>query len=196
MIIAGCSSIKKISLSNYSGQQITFYDNSAEYYAGDKIMKCKLSDTATLNGYKCISWIWFFENGQIKQFETAMDIKMPGYTIPSNSTLFFNDQNPNKIKYIWFSSDVKINNIECKGGGKISTAFYDNDSLKACFLVKDIEIQGYSCKSSLFEPVYFYPDGKIKILTLSIDSKFDNIEYKKGESISIGENGLVFRFKR
>ncbi|HCA42403.1 MAG TPA: hypothetical protein DEP28_04040 [Bacteroidetes bacterium] len=195
LIFAGCSSIKTISLSNYSGQ-ISFFDNTAEYYSGDKIMKCKLSDTATLNGYKCISWIWFFENGQIKQFETACDIKMSNYVIPSNSRIFFNEQSTNKIKYIWLAKDCNINNVECKGGGKISTEFYDNDSLKACFLTKDQTIQGFSCKSSLLEPVYFYPNGKIKILTLSIDSRFGNTDYKNGESIIIDENGLVAKFNR
>jgi len=196
IIFAGCSSVKTISLSNYSGQQISVYNNSVAYYDGNRVMKCRLSDTATLNGYKCISWIWFFENGQIKQFETAVDIKMPNYTIPSNSVIFFNDQNPFKIKHIWFSSNVTINNIECRGGTKISTEFYDNDKLKQCFLANDAEIQGYSCRSSLLDPVYFYPDGKIKRLTLSVDSKFDNIEFKKGESIIIGENGLVSKFNR
>lgn len=195
LLILGCSSIKTISLSNYSGQ-ISFFENTSDYYPGDKIMKCELSDTATLNGYKCISWIWFFENGQIKQFETAVDIKMNDFVIPSNSTIFFNDQAPNKIKYIWLSKDMMINNIECKGGGKISTEFYDNDSLKACFLTKDQNIQGFPCQSSLFKPVYFYPNGKIKILTLSIDSKLGNTNYEKGESIIIDENGSATKFKR
>jgi len=195
LIISGCSSIKTISLSNYSWQ-ISFFDNTSEYYSGDKIMKCKLSDTATLNGYKCISWIWFFENGQIKQFETAEDIKMNNFVIPSNSTVFFNEQTPNKIKYIWFSKDVIINNVGCKGGGKISTEFYDNDSLKACFLTKDQNIQGFPCQSSLLKPVYFYPNGKIKILTLTIDSKFADAVYKNGESIIVGEDGKVSKFKR
>lgn len=195
LILSGCSSIKTISLSNYSGQ-ISFFVNTSEYYSGDKIMKCKLSDTATLNGYKCISWIWFFENGHIKQFKTACDIKMSNFDIPSNSRIFFNEQNDNKIQYIWLAKDSKINNVECKGGGKISTEFYDNGSLKACFLTKDQTIQGFSCKSSLVDPVYFYSNGKIKILTLSIDSKFGNVDYKKGESLIIDENGLVTRFKR
>jgi hypothetical protein len=194
LIVVGCS-VKTISLSNYS-EQISFFDNTVDYYNDDKIMKCKLSDTANLDGYKCISWIWFFENGQIKQFETAKDIKMNNFVIPSNSTIFFNEQSPNKIKYIWFSKDVIVSNIECKGGDKISTEFYDNDSLKACFLARDQNIQGFSCQSSLLKPVYFYPNGKIKILTLSIDSKFADTVYKKGESIIVGENGIISKFKR
>ncbi|MBN1634841.1 MAG: hypothetical protein JW917_11800 [Ignavibacteria bacterium] len=101
LIIFGCSSIKTISLSNYSGQ-ISFFDNTSEYYSGDKIKKCKLSDTATLNGYKCISWIWFFENGQIKQFETAEEIKMKNFVIPSNSTVFLANKTPIKLNTFGF----------------------------------------------------------------------------------------------
>jgi hypothetical protein len=195
LIIAGCYSIKTIDSLYYSGQ-ISYFDNTADYYSENKIMKCKLSDTAFLDGYKCISWIWFFENGRIKQFETAEDLKINNIEIPSKSTIFFSDQNPNTIKYIWFSKDVIMNNIECKGGGKISTEFYDNGSLKACFLSKDQYIQGYPCKSSLLKPVYFYPDGKIKILTLGIDSKFENTYYKAGESIIVGEDGKISKFNR
>jgi len=159
LILAGCTSVKTTSLSEYSSQ-ISFFENTAEYYAGDGIMKCKLSDTATLNDYKCISWIYFFKDGQIKQFETAVDIKRPDFVIPSHSVVFFNDHN--QIKCIWFSKDVTINKVECKGGGKTATEFYDNDRLKACFLAKDQMIQGVDCKSSLLKPVLFSPDGKIK----------------------------------
>lgn len=195
LIVAGCSSIKTISLSHYSAQ-ISFFDNTAKYYAGEKIMRCKLSEPAIINGYRCISWICFFENGHIKQLMTAEDIKMNNFVIPSNSTIFFNEQSSDKIKNIWFSQNVIINSIECKGGGKISTEFYDNGSLKACFLTRDQNIQGFPCQNSLFKPVYFYPDGKVKILTLSIDSKFADTVYKNGETIIVGENGVVSKFKR
>lgn len=195
LIMAGCSFSNTIYLPLYSAK-ISFYNHTAEYYPDGKIKKCKLSDVATINQYRCISWIWFFENGQIKQFKTAENIKMNDFTIPPRSTIFFYDQSPGKIKYIWFSEDVVIKHLTCKGGGKISTEFYDNDSLKACFLSRDQNIQGFPCKSSLFNPVYFYPDGKIKIVTLSKDSTFGDINYKKGESILIGENGQVSNFKR
>ena len=161
LIITGCSSVQTITSSYYS-KQISVFDNTTEYYSTQQIKKCKLSDTAFLNGYKCISWIHFFDNGRIKQFETADDIKFNNFIIPSNSTIFFNEQNPDKIQKIWFSKDVIINGIGCKGGMKISTEFYDNDSLKACFLSKDQIIQGFPCVSSVFKPVYFYQNGKIK----------------------------------
>jgi hypothetical protein len=195
LIVAGCSSKKTIFLSDNSGP-ISFFVNTAGYYPDNKIMKCKLSDTATLNEYKCISWIWFFENGQIKQFETAADIKMNNFVIPSNSTIFFDERNPGKIKYIWFSKDVTINNIQCKGSGEISTEFYDNNSLKSCFLAKNQNIQGFPCQSSLFKPVCFYPNGKIKILPLSIKSKYGDKVYKSGESILVKEDGKVSKFEK
>jgi hypothetical protein len=195
LLIVGCNLVKTNKLSTYSGQ-ISFYENTAEYYSGDRIKKCMLSDTVILGGYHCISWIHFFESGRIKQFETARNIESATYTIPAGSILFFNDQNPDKIKNIWFSKDVIINSIGCMGGAKISTEFYDNGSLKACFLTNDQNIQGFPCKSSLFEPIYFYPDGKIKILTLSSDLSQANTLYKSGESIAVDENGRFSRFNR
>lgn len=195
LLLIGCSSIETISLSNYDGR-ISFYGNTADYYSGNQIMKCMLSDTASLNGYRCVSWIWFFEDGRIKQFRTAEEIEMDGYAIPANSTIFFNESNHDKIEYIWFSKDVTINGILCKGGGKISTEFHENGSLKACFLTDDMDIQGFPCESSLTKPLYFYPNGKIKILTLSADTKCGDTEYNKGESIIIDENGVASPYKR
>ena len=188
--IIGCSPVKSIYLPNYSAE-ISYYGNSVEFYDGVNIKKCMLSDTVELNGYKCISWIHFFENGQVKQIETPKSIKMPNYTIPANSILFFYDQSPSKIQQIWFSQDVKVDSIECKGGAKISTEFYEHNQLKSCFLSKDQEIQGFQCESSLLKPVRFYPNGKIKMLTLGRDSKIANIQFEKGETICIGEDGSV-----
>lgn len=195
LLIVGCNPVKTAKLSNYSGQ-ISFFENTAEYYTGDRIKKCMLSDTAILSGYRCISWIHFFESGKIQQFETAINIELSTYTIPARSILFFNDRNPDKIKNIWFSKDVIINNIGCMGGSKISTGFYDNGSLRTCFLTKDQNIQGFPCKSSILEPVYFYPNGKIKILTLSSDLNQADTVYKSGESIAVDENSVFSRFNR
>lgn len=195
LIIAGCTSIKTITLSNYSAQ-ISFSENSAKYYPDNKLKACKLSEIAILNGHNCISWLHLFENGQIKQFQTAEDIILPDYTIPSGSVIFYNDQNPDKIKHIYFSKDIVIDSIKCKSGGNISTEFYDNGRLNACFLTENQKIQGFPCLSSVFDPVYFYPNGKIKQLTLSADSKYVETIYKKGESIIIDEQGIISSLKK
>jgi hypothetical protein len=194
-IIIGCSSIKTVTLSNYSAQ-ISFIENSATYYPNNNLKTCKLSESTSLGGHKCISWLHFFENGLIKQFQTAEDIILPSYTIPSGSVIFYNDQNPEKIKHICFSKDIVIDSVKCKSGGNISTEFYDNGRLNACFLVENQNIQGFPCLSSVFEPVYFYPNGKIKELTLSADFKNSETTYKKGESIIIDEQWTVSKNKK
>jgi hypothetical protein len=194
-IITGCTTIKTISLSNYS-VQISYLENSAKFYPDNKLKACKLSEIVNLNGHNCISWIHFFENGLIKQFQTSEDIILPNYIIPSGSVIFYNIQSPDKIKYIYFSKDIVIDSIKCKSGGKISTEFYENGKLNACFLTENQNIQGFPCMSSVFEPVYFYPDGKIKLLTLSANSEYMGTIFKKGQSIIIDEQGTISRFKR
>lgn len=194
LMIAGCTSIKTITLLNYS-VQISFFENSAKYYPNNKLNTCKLSESANLNGHNCISWLHFFENGLIKQFQTAGDIKLANYTIPSGSVIFYNEQKPDNIKHISFSKDIVIDSIKCKSGGNILTEFYDNNRLNSCFLTENQKIQGFPCLSSVFKPVYFYPNGKIKQLTLSADSKYVGTIYKKGESIIIDEQGIISRDK-
>jgi len=195
LIITGCTTIKTVTLSNYS-VQISFIENSAKYYSDNRLKACKLNEIVNLNGHNCISWLHFFENGLIKQFQTVDDIILPSYTIPSGSVIFYNAQNPDKIKYIYFSKDIVIDSIKCKSGGKISTEFYENGKLNACFLTESQIIQGFPCMRSVFEPVYFYPNGKIKILTLSSDSKYMETTFKKGQSILIDEQGIICRYKR
>jgi len=194
IVVAGCNSLSTTTLTNYP-EQITFYKNSAKYYPGKQLMRCKLSDTTLISGFKCISWIHFFENGQIKQYQTAALIQRKNYIIPLNSVIFLDELNPEYIKYIYFSEDVTINNVICKGGNKISTAFYENDMLKSCFISGSQDIQGYPCKSSLLKPITFYPDGKIKILTLGRDTTLAGNEFKSGETIIIEKNGAISKYK-
>jgi len=193
--MVSCSSGDRLTLPYYS-KEIVFDHNSLGLYTDGKIKKCHLVDTVEIKGYKCISWLWLFENSRLKQIENAVAIQRSNYVIPAHSVIFFNENNNEKIKYINFSEDVTLNGVVCKGGGKISTEFYEDGSLKACFLANDQSIQGYNCKSSLLEPVYFYPNGKVKIITLASDLNSGNSVYKAGESITIDEKGEIAIFNR
>lgn len=195
LALLSCGRGDKLTLPYYS-KEVVFDGNSLELYTDGNIKRCHLIDTVEIKGFKCISWLWLFENNRVKQLETAVDVKLPDFTIPAHSVVFFNENNNDKIKYICFSQNVTINGIECRGGEKISTEFYEVGSLKACFLTKDQSIQGYNCKSSLLKPVYFYPDGRIKILTLASDLKSGETLFKAGESISIDEPGKISLFNR
>jgi hypothetical protein len=195
MLVLSCNTNKKLKLPYYS-KEIEFEGNSLKLYSEGNIKCCRLVDTVEIKGYKCISWLWLFENTKLKQIETAVDIQKPDYIIPAHSVIYFNENNNDKIKYICFKRNVTINGVECRGGEKISTEFYEDGSLKACFLTKDQTVQGINCKSSLLEPVYFYPNGKIKIVTLASDLKSGDTVFKAGESITIDEKGMLAIFSR
>lgn len=183
-LLSMCSSTKTIVLNRYS-KEIVFFDHSDEYYENGSLKKCKLSNAVVLNGYECISWLHLFKEGTIKQVETAKDIKRSTFVIPTGSIIFLDEKDPTYLRTIWFSRDVKIGAVSCKGRNKIAVSFYPNGKIKACFLSEDQIIQGFPCKSSLLKPIKFHPNGKINSLTLSRDYEYRNIKYKKGETILI-----------
>lgn len=193
--ITSCANLLIVPLDHYS-IQVSCYKNSIEFYPDNSIKRCRLSEQTTINSYQCISWLHLFDDGGIKQYETAVDIPMTGYTIPAKSTIFFNEEAKDQIKFLYLAKDTEINGVLCEGSGTTTTEFYDSDHLKYCFLANDQTIQGFPCNRNLMQPVYFYYSGKIKILTLSTDYSWGNTVFKKGTSVLVGEDGSVSVYKR
>ncbi|MGE5479922.1 MAG: hypothetical protein ACM3U1_05790 [Chloroflexota bacterium] len=194
--LAGCFSVEYELLRQPAPTRISYYNGSEERYADGSMKKCRLKDTASIGLYKCVGWIHFFPNGDVDNFETAAPVKYSRYEIPPNSRIFFYDNAHDKIKTVWFPEDIKLDGIECQGGEKISVDFYENGSLKACFLSRNQTIQGFPCKSSLFSPVYFYPDGRIMRLTLCSDAISGANSFAKGETLVVTESGVPSVYKK
>ncbi len=190
IFLSSCVTINTIQLPYYQSE-IAYIESSAAFFENGNIKKCRLADEVTLNGYHCVSWMRFFENGQIRQFETAIDIKRDSILIPAKSILFFHEQNHNEISMIYLSQNTIIQGVNCKGGEKITTSFYPNMKLRNCFLVDDQVIQGFPCKSSLMHYVSFYDSGKLKSLTLSRDFSSGKMNYRRGTYIELNEDGSI-----
>ncbi|MBC8052534.1 MAG: hypothetical protein H7Y13_05680 [Sphingobacteriaceae bacterium] len=195
MLFAGCTSDTSTTLPLFK-RNITMTQGSVEYYPNQKVKKCKLSKPVMLGDKKSTNWLHLFESGHIKQFETAEEMRIEKHVVPANSIVFYNEKNRSRIHYIIFSKDTEIDSVICKGDGKTMTEFYNSGKLKACFLAKDQLVQGFPCKASISEPVYFYADGKVRILPLSADASYSNISFKSGESILVGQDGLVSKLKK
>ncbi|MFT3740810.1 MAG: hypothetical protein QM786_18830 [Breznakibacter sp.] len=190
IVMVACSPTKTFVLQKYS-KEIVFVDKTDEYFDNGNLKKCRLSDTAIIEGAKCVSWLHFFESGSVKQFQTANDIKQAAYVVPAGSIVFPEEHDISCFKGIRFSKDVNIDHIICKGGNEVEVDFYPNGRIKSCFLSANQTIQGFPCKSSLLKPIKFYPDGKIMVLTLSTDYEIQNNVYKNGETIQLGTDGTI-----
>lgn len=190
IIMIACTNTKTFVLAKYS-KEIIFIDKTDDYYETGKLKKCKLSDSTSIEGYNCISWLHLFESGSIKQFQTVKDIEQPTYTIPSGSVIFPIENNITRFNCIRFSKDVLVESVLCKGGDKVEVKFYPNGKIESCFLSKDQTIQGFPCKSSLLKPVMFYPDGKIKGLTLCKNYEIQGTLFKAGDTIHLDANGII-----
>lgn len=186
-----CSTTETANI-NTINTKISYYKNSAEIGENGQLLKCKLDKPQIINGYTCSSWLHFYENGNVDQFETNIEITKQKFVIPKGSIIFLTKDIPQSIKTIWFSKDVIYDQkILINGGiGKISTEFYINGNLKSCYLVKDQNIQGYNCKSSLFHSVIFDEKGSLLSATIASDTTINSIFLKEGERIMIENNKL------
>ena len=190
IVMIACSSTKTVVLEKYS-KEIVFIDKTDEYYENGNLRKCKLSDTAAIEGFCCISWLHLYENGSIKQFRTTKDIEQPTYIIPSGSVIFPIEKDIHHFKCVRFSKDVNIDSVLCKGGNEVEVNFYPNGKIESCFLSKNQTIHGFPCKSSLLKPVRFYQDGKVKELTLSKDYELQGTLFQAGSTVTLDANGTI-----
>lgn len=74
---------------------------------------------------------------------------------------------------------------------EIEVSFHPNKKMKSCFLLEDQVIQSWPCYSSTKTPVFFYESGRLKKFTLSENKIYAGKQYKKGDKITLDENGNV-----
>jgi hypothetical protein len=186
-ILTACSSIVQTHLKNYNND-VEVYEHSIEHHPNGNIKKIKLSKATQINGFECIRWVHFYENGNIDMYQTAVDIPINDYQIPSQSFVFVSETEPFYIKQSWLSKDTEIQGIICSGKGKISTSFHPNGNLRSFYIDDDRYIQGYPCKGGVFKNVIFDSAGKINSFTLAKDTLYKSTLIPKGSRIMINNN--------
>jgi hypothetical protein len=143
-----------------------------------------LTSPQEIGGYTCTGWVHYFENGTLKQFETAEPLIVAAGTIPANSTMFLDRDG--RVEAAWLADSTQLGDIPCRGGiGKIETRFHDNGNLASAFLSRDTVIQRLPCKAGLFAPVTFYGDGTLKSCRLAEGATVGAVTYEKGDVVHL-----------
>ena len=159
-------------------------------YSNGNIKKCKLKEVVKVDGHLCQSWIWFHENKLIKQCTTAESFNFGNYRIPNGSVVFLDTVG--LVQKVWLSEPVIYDGIKCLAkNNEIEVSFHPNKNMKSCFLLEDQVIQSWPCYSSTKTPVFFYDSGRLKEFTLSENKIYAGKQYKKGDKITLDENGNV-----
>ena len=165
------------------------YDpDTVRFHKNGVISKCKLLKWMEIQGYPCCRWVRFFPDGRVARFQAQRDIVISGVSVPAKSDIFLDE---NGVFYKgWFDGELDIDGIPVDGGcGKLETTFYRDGTIKSCFLYKTAEIDGVPCKASVFHPVEFFENGRLKRCTLARSVTRNGRVYKKGELIVIDETG-------
>jgi hypothetical protein len=156
---------------------------STDNAASDKD-RIHLKSDSLIQGYPCISWVHFYANGKLKQFNLAHDYVIKNVIFPRNTTVFL-DKNGGLFQ-VYLSKDTEIHSYTCPGGNmKEATGFYPSGKLRFFFPRKDLLINGYPVKGGSMKGVWFYESGKLKKFYLTKDYFINGKQYKKGDLVEI-----------
>ena len=141
-----------------------FIKGSVDYYADGSISKGKLIEDSIIEGYPVISWIHFYENGKLKQFDLSENFSISNLEFPKGSTIFLNSEGIMVQAYL--SKDLEIQGYKCPGGNlKEAVGFYPSGKLRFFFPKTDVLIDGVPCKGGGLHGIWLYEtykkDGRI-----------------------------------
>jgi len=148
-----------------------------------------LVEESEIEGFPCQSWIWWYEDGRLDNFELARDLTVQGHAFPARTRLFFDHEG--RLAHAWLSEDAVIDGRPCRGGMKIDTAFHPNGRVRAFFPRRTLEIDGVPCTASVFHPIYLHPDGRLLRCKLAREVTLAGRTFRKGETIELDESSLA-----
>ncbi len=152
------------------------------------------ADTA-IAGRPCRQgWVHLHPNGIPAGYTAAADIPLSRLTIPAGTWVFQDDKGT--LTVCSFPRDMKIQNHDCRGGiggsEGVQTAFYPSGALKQFFAPKAVEIEGFPCRASAFQPgIELYEDGRLKSATLDKDIVRDGHVLHGGDRVRLTPQGSL-----
>ncbi|NOY76622.1 MAG: hypothetical protein GXO76_02000, partial [Calditrichaeota bacterium] len=149
-----------------------------------------------IQGYPCIGWTWFYQNGRLDNFELSQTVTIQGIEIPAKSRVFLRKED-GTLEQCYFSKDLIIQGYPCDGGHKKeATGFYPNGKLRFIFLTEPRTIQGIPCRHGGLSIIQFHESGRLKQCELPHDFEYNGAKYKGRTKLYLDEEGHVIKTKR
>lgn len=162
---------------------------------GSYKIRCKYKEPVDIQGYPCIGWTWFYEDGLLDNFEVSETVTIQGIEIPKKSRVFLHRDGT--VEQCYFSKDMIIQGYPCEGGHKKeATGFYPNGNLRFIFLTEPKTIQGIPCRHGGVSIIQFYENGRLKKCTLARDHEYKGSLYKSGTELYFDQTGNVVKKER
>lgn len=158
-------------------------------------IRCKYKEPVTVQGYSCIGWTWYYQDGRLDNFQAHETITIQGIKIPKNSRVFLRQDGT--LDQCYFSKDIIIQGYPCDGGHKKeATGFYPNGKLRFIFLTEQRTIQGIPCRPGGLSIIQFYENGTLKQNELPDDFEYKGIKYKGRTKLFWDEDGHIIKTER
>ncbi|MCK5856652.1 MAG: hypothetical protein KAG64_04135 [Bacteroidales bacterium] len=147
--------------------------------------KGKLAKDSMIQGFPCkSSWVHYYSNGNISQFELAKEFTIAGISF-SKKTIVFLDSN-GVLSQVYLPKDQIIQSYQCTGGNmKSATGFYPSGKLHFFFPHDNVLIDGVLCKGGAMSGIWLYESGKLKKAYAATKLKLNEKVYKKGSLIEL-----------
>ena len=170
-----------------------FRRGTDRYYKSGALRQCELVGVMDLQGYPCQSWIWFHENGALKEFQLAESADVRGIGFPARTWLNLNEDG--SLNYVFLPRMMVIQNVPCAGSrlGRegITTAFHRNSNLRECYLAFSATVRNVPLHAGAFSPVELYADGSLKSGWLAEPYEADGTLYARKTHLVFSEEGMV-----
>jgi hypothetical protein len=158
-------------------------------------IRCRYKEPVNVQGYPCIGWTWYYQDGLLDNFQVNETIIIQDIEIPQDSRVFLRQDGT--LSQCYFSKDVTIQGYPCDGGHKKeATGFYPNGNLRFIFLTEQRTIQGIPCRQGGLSIIQFYESGKLKQNKLPHDFEYNGVKYKGRTKLFLDEGGKVLKTER
>lgn len=160
---------------------------SLEHYPDGSLKKGNLAEPAEVFGHPAKRWVHFHENGKLRGLQLSEDWTWDERQLPAGTFLWFDSDQ--QLENCWLARDTTIEGLPCRGGGKASTAFFPDGSLRAVFLAEDSRIDGTLCKASIWIPVQFHESGKLAGCQLAEETTVGAVTHPAATHLEFDHDG-------
>jgi len=170
-----------------------FRRGSDRYYTNGALRQCELVGVMNLQGYPCRGWVWFHDNGCLKEFQLAESTNVRGIGFSARTWVNLNEDGT--LNYVFLPHMTVIQGVPCAGNrmGRegIMTAFHRNSNLRECYLAFSATIRNVPLHAGAFSPVELYEDGSLKSGWLAEPYEADGTLYARKTRLVFSEEGMV-----
>ena len=151
-----------------------------------------LAEDTVIDGWPCRrGFINFHADSRLDECHLSREYERNGIVMPAG-TRVFPDKSGNPGVCL-FPHDVNVQGYPCRGNksGGFMTAFYANGRLHWFYTRHPVEVNGLSCKNTLFQAIYLHPDGRLQKCKLDKPVTIDGVDYPSGFIIQLNRAGAV-----